>query len=119
MKRFQCHSAQKSFLGGGGGDIAIIATSSRSRSLIRDLRLTLDLDPSLTTCEHMSCMGYLAFMKKWGCNPNTIRTWIRKAGKTLSNLGSMHVDLDCLSVTLSEIPQTTNEVCIRIHLFYI
>merc|ERR1719270_975010 len=27
---------------------AIIATSSRSRSLIRDLRLTLDLDPSLT-----------------------------------------------------------------------
>ena len=32
----------------GGGDIAIIATSSRSRSLIRDLRWTLDLDPSLT-----------------------------------------------------------------------
>ena len=30
------------------GDIAIIATSSRSRSL-RDFRLTLDLDPSLTT----------------------------------------------------------------------
>ena len=21
--------------------------------------------------------------KKWGCNPDTIRTWIRKAGKTL------------------------------------
>ena len=41
------------FHGGGGGggwvgDIAIIASSSRSRSLIRDLRLTLDLDPSLT-----------------------------------------------------------------------
>jgi len=35
--------------GGGGGDIAIIASSSRSRSLIRDLRQTLDLDPSLTT----------------------------------------------------------------------
>ena len=33
--------------GGGGGDIAIIASSSRSRSL-RDLRQTLDLDPSLT-----------------------------------------------------------------------
>ena len=50
MKRFQCYSAQKSFLVGGGGcgGIAIIATSSRSRSLIRDLRLTLDLDPSLT-----------------------------------------------------------------------
>ena len=32
----------------GGGDIATIATSSRSRSL-RDFRLTLDLDPSLTT----------------------------------------------------------------------
>ena len=30
------------------GDIAIIASSSRSRSLIRDLRQTLDLDPSLT-----------------------------------------------------------------------
>ena len=41
MKRFQCYSAQKSFLGGWVvvvGDIAIIATSSRSRSLIRDLR---------------------------------------------------------------------------------
>ena len=39
MKRFQCYSAQKSFMvgGGGGGDIAIIATSSRSRSP-RDLR---------------------------------------------------------------------------------
>ena len=37
MKRFICNSAQKSFMGGGGGDIAIIATSSRSRSL-RDLR---------------------------------------------------------------------------------
>ena len=38
MKRFQCYSAQKSFMGGGGGggDIAIIASSSRSRSLIRD-----------------------------------------------------------------------------------
>ena len=47
MKRFQCYTAQKSG-GGGGGDIAIIATSSRSRSLIRDLRKTLDLDPSLT-----------------------------------------------------------------------
>ena len=33
---------------GGGGDIAIIATSSRSRSLIWDLRWTFDLDPSLT-----------------------------------------------------------------------
>jgi len=30
-----------------GGDIAIIATSSRSRSP-RNLRYTLDLDPSLT-----------------------------------------------------------------------
>ena len=30
-------SNQKRFLGGGGGDIAIIATSSRARSLIRDL----------------------------------------------------------------------------------
>ena len=29
---------------GGGGYIAIIASSSRSRSLIRDLRWTLDLD---------------------------------------------------------------------------
>jgi len=39
MKRFQCYSAQKSLVvGGGGGDIAIIASSSRSRSLIRDLR---------------------------------------------------------------------------------
>ena len=47
MKRFQCYSAKKSLVGGGGG-IAIIATSSRSRSLIRDLRWTLDLDPSLT-----------------------------------------------------------------------
>ena len=39
IKRFQCYSAQRSFLfgGGGGGGIAIIATSSRSRSL-RDLR---------------------------------------------------------------------------------
>ena len=37
MKRFQCNSNQKSLVGGGGGDIAIIATSSRSRSL-RDLR---------------------------------------------------------------------------------
>ena len=48
MKRFQCYSAQKSLVGGWVFDIAIIATSSRSRSLIRDLRLTLDLDPSLT-----------------------------------------------------------------------
>ena len=47
MKRFQCYSAQKSLLCGCGGGIAIIATSSRSRSL-RDLRQTLDLDPSLT-----------------------------------------------------------------------
>ena len=33
-----------------GGDIAIIesSSSSRSRSLCRDLRQTLDLDPSLT-----------------------------------------------------------------------
>ena len=37
MKRFQCYSAQKSFMVVVGGDIAIIATSSRSRSL-RDLR---------------------------------------------------------------------------------
>ena len=38
MKRFQCYSAQKSLVvGGGGGDIAIIASSSRSRSL-RDLK---------------------------------------------------------------------------------
>ena len=51
MKRFQCYSAQKSFMM-GGGDIAIIATSSRSRSLIRDLRQTLDLDPSLTIPHH-------------------------------------------------------------------
>ena len=36
MKRFQCYSTQKSFLV-VVGDIAIIATSSRSRSL-RDLR---------------------------------------------------------------------------------
>ena len=42
MKRFQCNSNQKSFLGGGGGDIAIIATSSRSRSLIR---FEIDLGP--------------------------------------------------------------------------
>ena len=34
--------------GGGGGYIAIIVSSSRSRSLIRDLKYTLDLDPSLT-----------------------------------------------------------------------
>ena len=38
MKRFQCYSAQKSFMVGGGWRHAIIATSSRSRSLIRDLR---------------------------------------------------------------------------------
>ena len=32
MKRFQCYSTQKSFMGGGGGGgIAITATSSRSR----------------------------------------------------------------------------------------
>ena len=42
MKRFQCYSAQKSFMvggggSGGGGGIAIIASSSRSRSL-RDLK---------------------------------------------------------------------------------
>ena len=40
MKRFQCYSAQKSFMVVvvvGGDYIAIIATSSRSRSL-RDLR---------------------------------------------------------------------------------
>ena len=45
VKIFQCYFTQKSFM---VGDIAIIATSSRSRSLIWDLRLTLDLDPSLT-----------------------------------------------------------------------
>ena len=42
MKRIQCNSNQKSLLGGGGGDIAIIATSSRSRSLIR---FEIDLGP--------------------------------------------------------------------------
>ena len=41
-KRLLCYSAQKSFM--GGGDIAIIATSPRSRSLIRDLRLRLEMD---------------------------------------------------------------------------
>ena len=42
MKRIQFNSNQKSLLGGGGGDIAIIATSSRSRSLIR---FEIDLGP--------------------------------------------------------------------------
>ena len=34
MKRFQCHSTQKSFMGGGGG-ISIIATSKAAGSKMK------------------------------------------------------------------------------------
>ena len=42
------------------GDIAIIASSSRSRSL-RDLRQTLDLDPSLTVLISFQMLIALAY----------------------------------------------------------
>ena len=49
------------FYGGGGGYVAIIASSSRSRSLIRDLRQTLDLDPSLTILISFQMLIALAY----------------------------------------------------------
>ena len=54
MKRFQCYSAQKSLLGGGGN--AIIASSSRSRSLSR---FEIDLGPG-PELDNLETYTYLA-----------------------------------------------------------
>ena len=61
--------------------------------------------------------------KKWGCNPDTIRTWIRKAGKTLPKTYKKSAYSDtapasgydsCTLSSLSDLPASDNTVsCIR------
>ena len=71
-----CSEKFYGWVGGGGGDIAIIATSCRSRSLIRDLRWTLDLDRAWQQTQNEGEHFGVELKQRFRCQ----EFWCRKMG---------------------------------------